>query len=74
MRTLVPLVTLSAHAQLTLVFCGAAPHSVHLARGQRKLQALAAHPAPGTDFLRPGNLVPARPVRRDRKEKLRVCL
>ena len=73
-RPLIVLLALSAHAQLALVFCGAAPDPVHLTGGQRELEALAAYPAGGADFLGPGYLVPARPVRRDREEKLRVRL
>jgi hypothetical protein len=73
-RPLTALLALSAHAQLALVFRGAAPDPVHLPGGQRELEALAAHPAGGADFLGPGYLVPARPVRRHREEKLRIRL
>jgi hypothetical protein len=73
-RPLIVLLALSAHVQLALVFGGAAPDSVHLTGRQRELEALAAYPAGGADFLGPGYLVPGGPVRRDRKEKLRVRL
>jgi hypothetical protein len=71
---LIALLALSAHVQAALVFGGAAPDPVHLPGGQRELEALAAHPASGAHFLGPGYLVPARPARGDREEKLRVRL
>jgi hypothetical protein len=73
-RPLIALLALSAHVQLALVFCGAAPDPVHLLGGQRELKALAAHPAGGANFLSPGYLVPGRPVRGHWEEKLRVRL
>jgi hypothetical protein len=73
-RPLIALLALSAHVQLTLVFGGAAPDPVHLPGSKRELEALAAHPAGGADFLGPGYLVPARPARGHREEKLRVRL
>jgi hypothetical protein len=71
---LIALLALSAQVQLALVFGGTAPDPVHLAGGQRELQALAAHPALGADLLCPGYLVPGRPVGGDWEEKLRVRL
>jgi hypothetical protein len=70
----IPLLAFSVHMQLALVLGRAAPHPVHLAGGQRELQALAAHPARGADLLGPSYLVPGRPVRGDREEKLRIRL
>jgi hypothetical protein len=73
-RPLIALLALSAHVQLTLVFGGAAPDSVHLPGSQRELEALAAHPAGGADFLGPGYLVSARAARGHREEELRIRL
>lgn len=63
---------LAVHLNPSLVFCRSAPHPVHLMRGERELQALAAYLARGAHRLGPGYLVTARPVSRDGEEDIRV--